>query len=228
MNATSIVVLSLEVALGGTLIALPFALIAAWLLARGRFSGKWLFDAVINAPLVLPPVVIGYLLLITLGARAPVGAWLLAHLHLQLIFTVWGAMVAAAVMALPLMVRGMRLGFDSVDGRLETAARTLGATPWDVFLSVTLPLILPGILSGCSLGFARALGEFGATITFAGNIEGQTRTLPLAIYTALSSVNSDEEIHRLVAMSLILACIAIVISSQLERRIQAYIGQRRA
>jgi molybdate transport system permease protein len=228
MNQTSIVALSLEVAVGGTLFALPFAVWAAWLLSRVEFHGKWLFDALVNAPLVLPPVVIGYLLLLTFGARTPIGAWLLHVLHLQLIFTTWGAMLAASVMGLPLMVRGIRLSFDSVDGRLETAARTLGATPLDVLRSITLPLILPGILSGCLLGFARALGEFGATITFAGNIEGQTRTLPLAIYTALNSPDSDQQVHQLVAMSLLLACIAIVIASQLERRVRSYIGQSHA
>ena len=228
MNPTSIVALSLEVAIGGTLLALPFAIWAAWLLSRVNFYGKWLFDAVVNAPLVLPPVVIGYLLLLTFGARAPIGAWLLHVLHLQLIFTTWGAMLAASVMGLPLMVRGIRLSFDSVDGRLETAARTLGATPWDVLRSVTLPLVTPGILSGCLLGFARGLGEFGATITFAGNIEGQTRTLPLAIYTALNSANGDQQVHQLVIMSLLLACVAIVFASQLERRVRSYIGQTSA
>jgi molybdate transport system permease protein len=227
MSTTSIVALSLEVALGGMLLALPFALAAAWLLSRVEFPGKWIFDAIVNAPLVLPPVVIGYLLLATFGARAPVGAWLLAQLHLQLIFTTAGATLASAVMGLPLMVRGIRLSFDSVDGRLETAARTLGAGPFDVFTSVTLPLILPGVVSGCLLGFARGLGEFGATITFAGNIEGETRTLPLAIYTALNSIQ-DQEVHQLVGISLLIACVAIGVAGFLERRVQLYVGKRRA
>jgi molybdate transport system permease protein len=228
MSSTSIVALSLEVAFGGTLLALPFALLSAWLLSRIRFPGRWIFDAVVNAPLVLPPVVIGYLLLATFGARAPLGAWLLEHLHLQLIFTTAGATLAASVMALPLMVRGIRMSFDAVDGRLETAARTLGAGPFDVFCSVTLPLILPGMISGSLLGFARGLGEFGATITFAGNIEGETRTLPLAIYTALNSLADDADVHRLVGISLALACIAIGVAGFLERRVHVYIGQRRA
>ncbi len=228
MNDWSIVALSLEVATGATLLGFPFALLAAWVLARQDFFGKALLDALVNAPLVLPPVVVGYLLLVTLGTHAPIGAFLLNAFHLQLIFTTSGAIVAAAVMALPLMVRGMRLSFDSVDDRLEIAARTLGAGPIDVFLSVTLPLILPGIASGCLLGFARALGEFGATITFASNIAGETRTLPLAIYTAINSANGDADVVRLVVMSLILAIIAIGIASLFEKRIRILIGQRRA
>jgi molybdate transport system permease protein len=228
VNDWSIVGLSLEVAAGATLLGFPFALFAAWILARHEFRGKTILDAVVNAPLVLPPVVVGYLLLVTLGTHAPVGAFLLHVFHLQLIFTTSGAIVAAAVMALPLMVRGMRLSFDSVDGRLEIAARTLGARPLDVFVSITLPLILPGIISGCLLGFARALGEFGATITFASNIAGETRTLPLAIYTAINSAGGDDDVRRLVILSLVLAVAAIGLASVFEKRVRILIGQRRA
>jgi len=228
MNDWSIVGLSLEVASGATVLGFPFALAAAWILARHDFKGKTIFDAVVNAPLVLPPVVVGYLLLVTFGSHAPVGAFLLRVFHLQLIFTTSGAIVAAAVMALPLMVRGMRLSFDNIDGRLETAARTLGAGPFDVFLSITLPLILPGIVSGCLLGFARALGEFGATITFASNIAGETRTLPLAIYTAINSAGGDAEVRHLVILSLILAIAAIGLAGVFEKRVRILVGQRRA
>ena len=215
--------LSLAVAVLATLSSLPFAIAVSWLLARTEFVGKSLVDALVHAPLVLPPVAIGYLLLVVFGTRGPVGKWLLDTFNIRLIFTMQGAILAAAVMAFPLMVRGIRLSLDAVDRDLESAARTLGATRRDVFLSVTLPLMLPGILSGSVVGFARSLGEFGATITFAANIEGQTRTLPLAIYTATQTPNGDAIALRLVVLSMSLALVALIASDWLERRLRTWL-----
>ena len=217
--------LSLVVASFATLASLPFAIAMSWLLARTEFVGKGVVDAMVHAPLVLPPVVIGYLLLVLLGTRGPIGAWLLDSFGIRLIFTIQGAALAAAVMAFPLMVRGMRLSLDAVDRGLESAARTLGATRRDVFFSVTLPLMLPGIVSGSVVGFARSLGEFGATITFVSNIEGQTRTLPLALYTATQTPNGDVTALRLVAISMTLALAALIASDWLERRVRAWLGR---
>ena len=215
--------LSLAVAVLATLSSLPFAIAVSWLLARTEFVGKSLVDALVHAPLVLPPVAIGYLLLVVFGTRGPVGKWLLDTFNIRLIFTMQGAILAAAVMAFPLMVRGIRLSLDAVDRDLEAAARTLGATRRDVFLSVTLPLMLPGILSGSVVGFARSLGEFGATIPFAANIEGQTRTLPLAIYTATQTPNGDAIALRLVVLSMSLALVALIASDWLERRLRTWL-----
>ena len=217
--------LSLVVASVATLFSLPFAIATSWLLARTEFAGKRVVDALVHAPLVLPPVVIGYLLLVVFGTRGPVGAWLLDSFGLRLIFTTQGAALAAAVMAFPLMVRGMRLSLDAVDRGLESAARTLGATRHDVFFSVTLPLMLPGIVSGSVVGFARSLGEFGATITFVSNIEGLTRTLPLALYTATQTPDGDVSALRLVAISMTLALVALLASDWLERRVRAWLGR---
>jgi molybdate transport system permease protein len=217
--------LSLRVGLASTLLCLPFAIGVAWLLARARFPGRALLDGLVHAPLVLPPVVIGYLLLITLGTRAPVGAWLKTHFGIQLIFTTEGVVVAAAVMSFPLMVRAIRLSLDTVDRGLELAARTLGASRLDVLFSITLPLMLPGILSGSMMAFAASLGEFGATITFASNIEGETRTLPLAIYTATQTPDGDAIALRLVGLSMLLAVSAIVLSEWLHRRTQRWLGR---
>ena len=217
--------LSLQVALWATLLSLPPAVGAAWLLSRSSMPGKAALEALVHAPLVLPPVVIGYLLLITLGTRAPLGRWLKEHFDLQLIFTMEGAVVAAAVMSFPLMVRAIRLSLDAVDRGLEVAARTLGASRWDAFATVTLPLMLPGILSGSMMAFAASLGEFGATITFASNIEGETRTLPLAIYTATQTPDGDAAALRLVALSMLLALTALVLSGLLERRTRRWLGR---
>nr|WP_297357203.1 molybdate ABC transporter permease subunit [uncultured Caldimonas sp.] len=217
--------LSLQVALWATLVSLPAAVGAAWLLSRSSMPGKAALEALVHAPLVLPPVVIGYLLLITLGTRAPLGRWLKEHFDLQLIFTMQGAVAAAAVMSFPLMVRAIRLSLDAVDRGLEVAARTLGASRWDAFATVTLPLMLPGILSGCMMAFAASLGEFGATITFASNIEGETRTLPLAIYTATQTPDGDAAALRLVALSMVLALSALVLSGLLERRTRRWLGR---
>lgn len=217
--------LSLRVGLASTALCLPFALGVAWLLSRTRLPGRALLDGIVHAPLVLPPVVIGYLLLISLGTRAPLGAWLKNTFGIQLIFTTEGVVVAAAVMAFPLMVRAIRLSLDGVDRGLELAARTLGASRIDVLCTITLPMMLPGILSGAMMSFAASLGEFGATITFASNIEGETRTLPLAIYTATQTPDGDAIALRLVGLSMALAVAAITLSEWLNRRTQRWLGR---
>jgi molybdate transport system permease protein len=209
--------LSLRVATVAALLALPFALGAAWLLARTRFWGWSLLNVVVHAPLVLPPVVIGYLLLLVFGVRGPVGAWLNDTLGIRLVFTSAGAVLAAAVMAFPLMVRAIRLSLDGVDRGLEFAARSLGATRLDAFVTVTLPLMLPGILAGFMLAFAASLGEFGATITFASNVAGETRTLPLAIYTATQTPDGDRAALRLVLIAITLSLAALALSEAAER-----------
>jgi len=217
--------LSLKVGLASTLLCLPFALLVAWLLSRTRFPGRALLDGIAHAPLVLPPVVIGYLLLISLGTRTPLGAWLKDTFGVQLIFTMQGVVVAAAVMAFPLMVRAIRLSLDGVDRGIELAARTLGASRLDVLCTITLPMMLPGILSGAMMAFAASLGEFGATITFASNIEGETRTLPLAIYTATQTPDGDAIALRLVGLSMLLAVSAITLSEWLNRRALRWLGR---
>ncbi|UEM24138.1 molybdate ABC transporter permease subunit [Skermanella mucosa] len=217
--------LSLWVATWSTLAVLPFAILAGFILARADFWGKSLFDGIIHMPLVLPPVVIGYLLLITLGTRGPVGSWLLETFGIRLIFTSAGASVAAGVMAFPLMVRAIRQAIEAIDTGLEAAARTLGAGPLDRFLTITLPLMLPGILSGAVLAFAASLGEFGATITFVSNIPGETRTLPLAIYTATQTPDGDAEAARLVALSFGLSLGALILSEYLGRRVRRMMGR---
>src|SRR5262245_42698527 len=176
--------LSLSVALRSVLVSLPFAITIAWVLARGRLRGRVLLDAFVHLPLVLPPVVVGYLLLLVFGMRGPVGSWLYQQFGIQLVFTSAGAALATAVMTFPLMVRAIRLSLEGVDPGLEDAARTLGAGPWDRFFTITLPLMLPGILAGVVTAFAAGLGEFGAVITFVSNIPGQTRTAPPALYTS--------------------------------------------
>lgn len=217
--------LSLWVATWSTLAALPVAILAGFILARTDFWGKSLFDGIIHMPLVLPPVVIGYLLLVTLGTRGPIGSWLLETFGIRLIFTSAGASVAAGVMAFPLMVRAIRQAIEAIDTGLEAAARTLGAGPIDRFLTITLPLMLPGILSGAVLAFAASLGEFGATITFVSNIPGETRTLPLAIYTATQTPDGDAEAARLVALSFGLSLGALILSEYLGRRVRRMMGR---
>ncbi|KLI64386.1 molybdate ABC transporter permease [Aurantiacibacter marinus] len=216
----AVIALSLRVSLVAMLVTLPPAYALAWLIARRRFPGRMLLDAAIHLPLVLPPVVTGWLLLIVLGRNGPVGGWLESNFGITLVFNWLGAAVAAAVMALPLMVRAMRLSIEAVDRRLVGAARTLGATPLKAFLTITLPLSLPGIAAGAMLGFARSLGEFGATITFAANIEGQTRTLPLAIYTGLQVPGSESAVTRLAVISIVLSLGALLASEWLVRRSQ--------
>lgn len=211
--------LSLRVAFFSVAGSLPFGIALAWLLARRDFFGKWLLDGLIHVPLVVPPVVVGYGLLVLFGRRGPVGAWLYSEFGITLIFTWKGAALAAAVMGFPLMVRAIRLSIEAIDRKLEAAARTLGAGPFDVFLSVTLPLALPGVLAGAMLAFARGLGEFGATIIFVGNIPGQTRTLPIAIYTLTQTPDGDAAAMRLCVISVVLALAAVVASEFLARRI---------
>jgi molybdate transport system permease protein len=217
--------LSLRIAAAATIVSLPIAMLAAWLLARTRFWGRAVLDAIIHAPLVLPPVVVGYLLLMALGARGPIGQWLDQALGIRLVFTAAGATIAAAVMSFPLMVRAIRLSLDAVDGGLVWAARTLGATRLDAFVSVTLPLMLPGIVSGCIVAFAACLGEFGATITFAANVAGETRTLPLAIYSAIQTPDGDRIALRLVIVSLVLAVGALALADFADRRIRRVLGR---
>ena len=216
--------LSLRVAVWSVLVSLPLALATAWLLARREFPGKILFNGLVHLPLVLPPVVVGYLLLIVLGRGGPLGRWLYEWFGVQLPFTWQGAALAAAVMAFPLVVRAMRLSLEAVDQRLEAAARTLGAGRLDVFASVTLPLMAPGIMVGALLGFARSLGEFGATIVFAANIPGETRTLPLALYSVAQTPDGEGPALRLALISVVLSLGALAASEILARRLRAQLA----
>jgi molybdate transport system permease protein len=213
-----VVALSLKVSGVAIFASLPLAFALAWVLARQRFPGKVLLDALVHLPLVLPPVVTGWLLLLAFGANGPVGRFFESVFGLTFMFRWTGAAVAAAVMALPLMVRAMRLSLEAVDRRLEGAARTLGAGPWRTFFSVTLPLTSPGVLAAVVLGLARSLGEFGATITFVSNIPGETRTLPLAIYSALQMPGSEAAVMRFAIISVILSLLALIASELLARR----------
>lgn len=213
-----IVALSLKVSLVAIAVTLPLAFALAWLLARRRFPGMVLLDALVHLPLVLPPVVTGYLLLLAFGPQGPVGSAVRRMFGIVFSFHWTGAALAAAVMALPLMVRAIRLSIDAVDTRLESAARTLGAGRWDVFRRVTLPLAAPGVFAALVLGFARSIGEFGATITFASNIPGETRTLPLGIYTALQVPGAEGQVARLAAIAIALSLAALVASEWLVRR----------
>jgi len=217
------ITLSLRVALVSVVTSLPLGVLVAWLLARRSFPGKSLFEGVVHMPLVVPPVVVGYGLLLLFGRRGPAGAWLYDHFGITLIFTWKGAALAAAVMGFPLMVQAIRLSIEAVDRRLEAAARTLGAGPLGVFFTVTVPLTLPGILVGSVLAFARSLGEFGATIVFVGNIPGETRTIPIAIYTLTQQPDGDLPALRLSIIALLLALAALIASEALARRIHARI-----
>ena len=210
--------LSLWVACWATLLAIPLALWVAWLLARREFWGKALLNAAVHLPLVLPPVVTGYLLLMAFGRNAPLGRALDA-IGLQLAFHWSGAVLAAIIMGFPLMVRAMRLAIEAVDPRLEDAAATLGAPRAAVFVRVTLPLILPGVLAGTVMGFAKAMGEFGATITFVANIPGQTQTLPSAIWAALQIPGGEGQAVVMVLMSSVIAVSAVLLSEVLARRV---------
>jgi molybdate transport system permease protein len=222
---TEVLLLSLKVAFWAVLASLPVALALAMLLARADFPGKTLLDGVINLPLVLPPVVVGYLLLVLFGRNGPIGGFLEAHFGVVFAFRWTGAALAAAVMGLPLAVRAMRQAVEAVDRRLEAAAATLGAGRAWVFATVTLPLIAPGILNGVLLSFARSLGEFGATITFVSSIPGETQTLPLAIYNFTQVPGGDAQAWRLCAVSVALSLGALILSEWLlraaRRRVQA-------
>jgi molybdate transport system permease protein len=216
---TEAIGLSLKVALWAVLVSLPPGIFAAWLLARKRFYGHALVNGIIHLPLVLPPVVLGYLLLVLLGRQGPLGAFLFDQFGITVAFTWKGAAIASAVMAFPLLVRAIRLSYENVDQRLEAAARTLGAGRTRVFRTITLPLIAPGILAGTILAFARSLGEFGATITFVSNIPGETRTLPLAIFSQVQTPGGEGAAMRLVVISAIIALAALVVSEYLARRV---------
>lgn len=210
--------LSLKVAAWAVLISLPLAIPVSYRLARGWPRAGWLVETVVNLPLVLPPVVTGFLLLALLGRGGIIGEPLERWFGLRLVFTWQAAVLAAAVVSFPLMVRAMRIAFEGIDPRLEAAARTLGAGRLDAFFTVTLPLAMRGVIAGCVLAFARSLGEFGATIMVAGNIEGETRTIPLAIYSLSHRPGGIEQTWRLVAVAVALACGALLISEALERK----------
>ena len=214
----TIVRLSLLVGGAATLGTLPFAFAIAWLLARARFPGKLLLDGLVHLPLVVPPVVTGWLLLLVFAPTGPLGAPLARWFDTSVLFRWSGAAIAAGIMALPLMVRAIRLSIEAVDQRLEQAARTLGAGAWRTFGTITLPLAFPGVLAGGMLGFARSLGEFGATITFVSNVPGETQTLPLAIYAALQRPGGEQVVWRLAVISVVLSLAALVISELLARR----------
>jgi len=213
-----IIVLSLKVAFFSVVLSLPVAILVAHVLARFDFPGKTLLDAVIHLPLVLPPVVVGFALLLLFGKHGPIGAWLNDWFGIVIAFRWTGAALASAIMGFPLMVRAIRLSISSIDARLETVARTLGGSRTWVFLSITLPLALPGLITGVLLSFARSLGEFGATITFVSNIPGETETLPLAIYTFVQSPGGDAQAIRLSLIAVVLSIAALITSEWLTRR----------
>ncbi|MCF8470979.1 MAG: molybdate ABC transporter permease subunit [Parvibaculum sp.] len=222
--------LSLKIGLAGVAISLPPGLVIAWALSRRDFPGKFVLDTAVHLPLVMPPVVTGYLLLLAFGNRGFAGRWLEQHLGFTLAFNWKGAALAAAVMGFPLLVRALRLSFDAVDRKLEQAARTLGASPLDVLWSITLPLIMPGLITGVLLAFARGLGEFGATITFVANIPGETQTLPIALYSALQSPGGELRAARLLVISITLAVGALaaseILASRMRRRISGTTAER--
>lgn len=209
--------LSLKISSVAVLWSLPPGILLAWILARGRFPGKALLDSLIHLPLVLPPVVVGYLLLIGMGRQGLLGGWLYESFGLSFSFSWRGAALAAAVVAFPLMVRAIRLSLEAVDRRLEDAARTLGAGRLRVFATITLPLTLPGILAGTVLAFARCLGEFGATITFVSNIPGETRTLPLAMFSFIETPGAEAQAARLCIIAIVIALAALLFSEWLAR-----------
>ena len=210
--------LSIRIAIVATVVALPFGIAVAWLLARKDFWGKSLIDGIVHLPLVLPPVVTGYLLLITFGRRGPVGAFLADNFGIVFSFRWTGAALACGVMAFPLLVRAIRLSFEAIDRRLEDAAGTLGASPFRIFLTVTLPLALPGVIAGMVLCFAKALGEFGATITFVSNIPGETQTISAAIYTLTQVPGGDAAAFRLVVVAIVISLAALIVSEWFARR----------
>lgn len=221
---TSALLLSLEVAVWCVLLLAVPGTVTGWLLARGRFRGKSVVEVIVHLPLVLPPVVTGYVLLLLFGRGGPFGRLLEGALGVQVAFTWWAAVLASAVVAFPLMVRAVKLSVELVDRRLEQAAATLGASPWQVWLRVTLPLSLPGVLTGVVLAFARSLGEFGATITFAGNIAGETQTLPLALYTFTQVPDGESAAARLVLVSVLVSFAAMLASELAARRLRLRLG----
>ena len=213
------VLLSLKVSFWAVFLSLPFSIAIAWILARKDFVGKQVVNGLVHLPLILPPVVTGYILLMILGRNAPVGAFLEQHLGIVVAFRWTGAAVAAAVMAFPLTVRAIRLAIEAVNPGLEDAASTLGASRVRVFFTITLPLIVPGIIAGVVMGFAKAMGEFGATITFVSAIPGRTQTLPSAIYGQLQVPGGEDLALRLVLVSVVVAMAALVVSEVVSRRV---------
>ncbi len=216
---------SLIVGLRAVVVALPLAVLMAWTLARGRFFGRTALDLLVHTPMVLPPVLVGYVLLLIFGVQAPVGGFLDRVFHLRLVFTSSGASLAAAVIAFPLMVRSVRLSLEAVDPAIEIAARSLGAGRLDRLATIVLPLALPGVLSAAIVGFAACLGEFGAVITFAANVPGRTQTLPLAIYSALQSPDGDAAAFKLAGVSFAIAVAALAASEALARKARAWTGR---
>jgi len=218
--------LTLKVAFFSVAICLPLGVITAFILSRLHFPGKWLLDGLVHLPLVMPPVVVGYMLLLLLGRRGVLGSWLYDTFDITVAFTWKGAAIASAVMAFPLMVRAVKLSLDTMDRGLEVAARTLGASRIIVFLSITLPLSLPGILTGTILAFARSLGEFGATITFVSNIPGETQTIPLALYNFTQIPGDQTPAIRLLTISVIIAFAALIASDLLARKVKNRLGTK--
>ena len=223
LDATQLEVVRLSLKVAGTAVvfSLPLALAVAWFLARSTSRWRMVIDALVHLPLVLPPVVTGYLLLVVLGRRGLIGGWLAEHLGIVFAFHWTGAALAGAIMGFPLMVRPIRLSLEAIDAGSEAAAATLGAAPVMVWLTVTLPLALPGVLAGLVLAFARALGEFGATITFASNIPGETRTLPLAIYSFIQVPGGESQAAQLIVISIAVSLSALVLAEWVARRIRA-------
>lgn len=222
----SIILLSLKIGSVAVIASLPIGVWFAWLLARKEFRGKTILDSFINLPLVLPPVVIGYLLLITMGRNGYLGKWLDQVLGISFSFNWKGAALASAVVSFPLLVRAIRISFESIDQNLEFAARSLGASQIRMFFTVTLPLAMPGIIAGVVLAFARSLGEFGATITFVSNIPGETRTLPLAMYTLIQVPNQEAETMRLCIIAIAISFIALFLSEVLQRAHKKRLGYK--
>jgi molybdate transport system permease protein len=215
------IILSLQVALVAVTFSLPLGIAVAWVLVRFQFPGKIVLDALVHLPMILPPVVVGYVLLVLMGRHGVIGSFLYEHLGISIAFTWQGAALAAAVMAFPLMVRAIRLSMTSVDRGLYAAARTLGAGPVRVFVTITLPLAVPGILTGSLLAFARSMGEFGATIAFVSNIPGETQTMPLALYSLINTPGGDTGALRLVLAAVALSFVALIASEILARRLTA-------
>ncbi|UYI49698.1 molybdate ABC transporter permease subunit [Vibrio natriegens] len=220
-------ILSLKVGAYAVLWLIPLGVLLAWLLSRKTFFGKSVLDSLIHLPLVLPPVVIGYLLLLSLGRQGVIGSWLYEHFGLVFSFNWKGAVVACIVVALPLMVRSVRLSLESVDPKLEHAASTLGASPLKVFMTITLPLTIPGIITGTMLSFARSLGEFGATISFVSNIPGETQTIPLAMYNFIETPGAEMQAARLCIISIALALSTLMASEWMNRKAVRRLGAKR-
>ncbi|WP_394250510.1 molybdate ABC transporter permease subunit [Vibrio profundi] len=216
--------LSLKVAGYAMIWLIPLGVALAWLLAKKQFYGKSLLESVVHLPLVLPPVVIGYLLLVVMGRQGVIGSWLADTFNIVFSFSWQGAVLACVVVALPLMVRSIKLSLESVDSKLEQAAATLGASPFKVFLTITLPLMIPGIITGSMLSFARSLGEFGATISFVSNIPGETQTIPLAMYTFIETPGSELEAARLCVISIVIALASLVFSEWLAKKSAKRLG----